>query len=159
MVIAWYPSEESNMRTPVAPVIAVAAILAGFTAAAQADGHWRAEHGDRRDIGRFHERDIHRWAAGHWYRGYHDGRLAWWWVVGGAPESALWYAYTAPVYPYPDPYIPAQMNEPPAASAAPQVAHAVPPAVWYYCRASGKYYPYAATCRGGWQIVPATPGG
>ena len=31
------------------------------------------------------------------------------------------------------------------------------PAVWYYCEASGKYYPYVQECPGGWQKQAATP--
>jgi hypothetical protein len=36
------------------------------------------------------------WRHGHWYHGPHAGRTEWWWVVGDA-----WYAFPAPVYPYP----------------------------------------------------------
>ena len=140
---------------------------------AMAQNHWRGQHGGQRDIGRFHQHDVHRWAGGHWYHGAHNGHLGWWWVVGSvaALETALWYSYPAPVYPYPDPYVPPQMIEAPAPAMAaspppppmpypaPQAAPAAAPAVWYFCRASGKYYPYAANCPEGWQTVPATPAG
>ncbi|MCC7049715.1 MAG: hypothetical protein IT562_23605 [Alphaproteobacteria bacterium] len=97
------------------------------------------------DIRRFHERDFDHWRAGQWHRGWHDGRLAWWWVFGG-----LWYPYEAPVYPYPDPY------RPPSYYAAPVPAPSAPPGqgYYYYCQNPAGYYPYVADCPGGWQAVP-----
>ncbi|MCW3480981.1 hypothetical protein OL229_15640 [Neisseriaceae bacterium JH1-16] len=106
-------------------------------------GGWRGD-GWRGDgwHGGFHPRDIERWHGGYWHHGYYGGRLGWWWVVGGA-----WYFYTQPVYPYPDPYIPAV----PVAPAAPP-----PPAgSWYYCGANGQYYPYTPSCPVPWTpVVP-----
>lgn len=102
------------------------------------------------DIAHFHEHDWHLWHRGHWTNARHDGRLGWWWVVGGS-----WYFYPAPVYPYPNPWEP-----PPAVLVTPPVG-IVPPApptqYWYYCEASRAYYPYVPTCPGGWQQVPAMP--
>jgi hypothetical protein len=100
----------------------------------------------RGDISRFHEHDWHTWRAGRWVHSRHDGRLGWWWVAGG-----LWYFYPAPVYPYPNPW------EPPPVVVAPPVETAPPTQYWYYCEASRAYYPYVATCPGGWKQVPATP--
>ncbi len=40
----------------------------------------------------------------------------------------------------------------------PMVLAAQPePAVWYYCEASGKYYPYVQECPAGWQKQATTP--
>jgi len=104
----------------------------------------------RGDIARFHEHDWHVWRGGHWTHGRHEGRLGWWWVAGG-----LWYFYPVPVYPYPNPWEPPPVVivNPPADSAPPPP----PPQYWYYCEASRAYYPYVATCPGGWKQVPATP--
>ena len=159
------------MRSKIARAAVLGALAAALPATVVADNHWRGNHGDHRDMGRFHEHDLHRWASGHWYRGNHDGRWGWWWVVGtaAAVNTALWYSYAAPVYPYPDPYVPAPMVEapPPADPVAaapapypvpPAVAPA-PPAVWYFCSAAGKYYPYVSSCPTGWKTVPAIPGG
>jgi hypothetical protein len=89
-----------------------------------------------RDTHRFRERDFARWQHGRWFRGPHDGRAGWWWIVGDT-----WYFYPRPIYPYPDPYVP------PAA---------VPTAnAWYYCAPSQAYYPYVPTCPAPWQVVPA----
>jgi hypothetical protein len=102
------------------------------------------------DIHRFHEHDWNVWRGGHWIHGRHDGRIGWWWVAGG-----LWYFYPAPVYPYPSPWEP-----PPVVLATPPATTAPPPPAtqyWYYCEASKSYYPYVATCPGGWKQVPATP--
>ena len=80
-----------------------------------------------------------------------DGRLGWWWVVGG-----VWYFYPQPAYPYPDPYVPPVV----VVDQAPQSdTPSVPPPAqnWYYCEASKSYYPYVANCPAGWKTVPATP--
>lgn len=120
------------------------AILMGLLATAQAQHHPRhprlgapAWHGD---IRHFHEHDRHIWREGRWRHGRHDGRLGWWWVVGSA-----WYFYPAPVYPYPDPFLPPAVAVPP------------PARYWYYCEATRNYYPYVSTCPGRWTLVPATP--
>jgi hypothetical protein len=95
------------------------------------------------DIRRFQEQDLRHWREGHWAHGRHAGRRGWWWVVGG-----LWYFYPAPIYPYPNPYVPPVVAvTPPAPEAAPQY--------WYYCASSRAYYPYVTSCPEGWmQVVP-----
>jgi hypothetical protein len=101
------------------------------------------------DIARFHEHDWGVWRGGHWSHARHDGRLGWWWVVGGA-----WYFYPWPVYPYPNPW------EPPPAVLVPAPAAVAPPPptpYWYYCESSRAYYPYVGACPEGWKQVPATP--
>lgn len=87
------------------------------------------------------------WNGGYWHRGWYGPRFGWWWVVGPS-----WYYYPAPVYPYPDPYIP-----PVIVQTAPAKPGPAPAQYWYYCAASKAYYPYVAECPGGWQPVPATP--
>ncbi len=109
------------------------------------------------DIRHFESHDAVRWRQGYWHHGHHEGRLGWWWVIGG-----LWYFYPQPVYPYPDPYQPPvvviQQSAPVAPAPAPAPAPSVAaPQVWYYCEASSSYYPYVPTCPGGWKVVPATP--
>jgi hypothetical protein len=156
------------MCTKKVTFIALSAIAVAIPLSAMAEPHWHD-----RDIRHFHEHDAHHWATGHWYRGVHDGRLAWWWVVGGALETAIWYPYVAPVYPYPDPYAPSTtvvveqapavvepayqpapqgVLPPPAPTAAPTT-----PSVWYLCKSSNTYYPYVASCPEGWTQVPASP--
>jgi len=69
------------------------------------------------------------------------------------------YAYPAPVYAYP----PVVVQASPPAAYIEQGASQTPPAQsqvqgdWYYCAASGAYYPYVAECPAGWQRVPAQP--
>jgi hypothetical protein len=132
-------------------VMATVAIVLGGVAPALAQD-WRHDGGDRhderrfeerrhdnwrdRDIHRFHERDLARWQHGRWFRGRHDGRAGWWWIVGDT-----WYFYPRPTYPYPDPYVPPMAT--PAANA------------WYFCAPSQAYYPYVPTCPVPWQVVPA----
>lgn len=103
------------------------------------------------DIRVFHERDYARWRGGYWHHGHHDGRLGWWWVVGG-----LWYFYPRAIYPYPDPYTPSVVVVQPSAPAAEPNA-SPPPQYWYYCDSAKTYYPYVASCPEGWKTVPASP--
>lgn len=60
------------------------------------------------------------WDEGRWWRGPHEGRFGWWWVVGDG-----WYSYSAPVYPYPYPYPAPVYVEPAPATAGGAVAGAV----------------------------------
>jgi len=131
-----------------------------------------AEHREERrfegrEIHRFAERDLEIWRGGHWSHRRHDGRLGWWWVVGG-----LWYFYPERVVgPYPDPYTPpvVVVNQQPPVVVAPQApmvaapqttppAQPQPPAqTWYYCESAKSYYPYIPSCPEGWKSVPAQP--
>jgi hypothetical protein len=90
---------------------------------------------------------VHVWARGYWHHGWYGPRLGWWWVVGPS-----WYYYPAPVYPYPNPYVPPVIVQTTPAQPGP-----APAQYWYYCAASKAYYPYVAECPGGWQQVPTTP--
>lgn len=92
---------------------------------------WHYHHGLR---GNIHHFDHRYWHGGHWWHGHYGGRWGWWWIVG--PD---WYWYSAPVYPYPDPYLP------PGAT----------PGYWYYCDFYQQYYPYVGACPSGWRSVPA----
>lgn len=137
------------MKSAIAAVIG-ALVLPTLIDAALADDHGQfrrheRDHRDgwRGDIHRFHERDFYRWRSGHWRHGRHDGRLGWWWIVGG-----VWYFYPTPVYPYPDPYQPPLLVAP-SSPATPQY--------WYYCPHPAGYYPYVSECPRGWQRVPAEP--
>ena len=49
-------------------------------------------------------------------------------------------------------YAPYEALVPAAPGYAPPV-----PAVWYFCRDSGMYYPYVLRCAAPWQVVPASP--
>lgn len=90
---------------------------------------------------------VHVWAGGYWHHGWYGPRFGWWWVVGPS-----WYYYPAPVYPYPNPYVP-----PVVINTTPAQPGPAPAQYWYYCAASKAYYPYVAECPGGWQPVPVTP--
>ncbi len=125
-------------------VMALASPPLTATALADERGHDRGPwHG--RDIRHFRDNDFHSWRGGHWVHGRHGGRFGWWWVVGG-----VWYNYPAPVYPYPNPYVPpAVVTQVPPPGAVPQV--------WYYCPSVGGYYPYVTACPEGWQQVVPQP--
>lgn len=66
--------------------------------------------------------------------------------------SAPYYPYNYAPYPY---YYPPDYYAPPAYYApAPAPMAALPPS-WYYCDNPQGYYPYVASCAGGWRQVPA----
>lgn len=88
-----------------------------------------------------HRYSFEAWRGGRWIHGVHDGRMGWWWFVGG-----VWYFYPAPVYPYPEP--PAEVYVAPAAP-APAVTY------YYWCPRPRGYYPYVPACRLPWRAVPA----
>jgi hypothetical protein len=144
-----------TMTRSIRALLVGGALVVTLPGVAQADGYWR--HGE---IHRFHDHDLGRWQRGYWHHGHHLGRHGWWWVVGGT-----WYFYSEPIYPYPDPYTPPVVvlapQSAPAPAPAPVVSQPIiaPPPVqyWYYCDASKAYYPYVATCPGGWRPVAATP--
>lgn len=120
----------------IAASLAAVALLAaprGASAQYYPRGHW---HGDIHHFGAY---DLGTWRGGHWYHGVHGGRGGWWWVVGG-----VWYFYPAPVYPYPDPYLPPGVAPPPPATT-----------VYYYCRRPAGYYPYVPYCSVPWRAVTA----
>lgn len=139
----------------VAVVVLLSSTLAARGLAAEWQGHeeggWHGHevpHWGHGDIARFREGDLDRWRGGHWFHGRHFGRLGWWWIVGGA-----WYFYPAPVYPYPDPYIP-----PAVVTRVPPPPTPSPPQYWYYCDSVKGYYPYVADCPEGWRrVAPQTP--
>lgn len=145
--------------------LALSLLLALAPLTASADREWH-----RGNIHEFHVHDYNHWRGGYWYNGPHDGRLGWWWIVGG-----MWYFYPRPIYPYPDPYTPPvviveqsqpqpsiQIPAPPAPPAPPVQAQpqAAPQQAqfWYYCESSKTYYPYAPSCKEEWKKVPAMPG-
>ncbi|MGG1944144.1 hypothetical protein AB1286_04960 [Trinickia sp. NRRL B-1857] len=94
----------------------------------------------RGDMHRFVDQDAHVWRTGRWHHSHHDGRIGWWWVVGG-----LWYFYPQPIYPYPDPFVPGDVAYAPGGMGP----------YWYYCQSAGQYYPYVTYCPEGW--VPVVP--
>ena len=74
--------------------------------------------------------------------------------------------YYGPGYGYP--YATGYYAPPAIYAAPPVVTYAAPrqpmvlasqpqPPVWYYCEASGEYFPYVQSCASGWQTQPAVP--
>lgn len=130
-----------------------AALALSSSALAQRDHRGSRPHA-RGDISRFHQSDRNHWRGGHGLHVRHGG----WRVTGG-----IWLGYPL-VYPYPYPYAyPYPYSypwAPPVAALGESTVPAVPPPAqyWYYCEATGTYYPYVASCPGGWRPVPATPG-
>lgn len=85
-----------------------------------------------------------------WGHGWGPGWRGNWGYSGGyyGPYAAY---YAPPVVYAPPPVVTYSPPQPVVLAAQPQ------PAVWYYCAASGKYYPYAQECPTGWQTQAATP--
>ena len=99
------------------PAILAFAVTMTLSTGALADGHHDDHHfpirvEDHRgavwghgDIRHFHDHDFRDWQGGRWIHDWHDNHFGWWWVIGGA-----WVFFNAPVYPYPDPYVPATVK-------------------------------------------------
>ena len=84
-----------------------------------------------------------------WHGGFWGPRV----YIGGP----IWYPgpYAYPCYPVyaPPVYAPPVVEEPsPPAYVEPRSA-----AYWYYCQDPPGYYPYVASCAGGWQQVAPQP--
>lgn len=121
--------------------------------------YWRGRPYWRGNIQRFRDRDYGLWRRGYWHHGWYGGRWGWWWIVGG-----IWYYYPAPIYPYPNPFVPGIgviiNQEPPVyqqPSVTPTPPSEAPTQYWYRCNEPKGYYPYVPECPGGWTKVPATP--
>ena len=92
------------------------------------------------------------WAAHHGSGsgGRHGGHRSRTLVVVGAP----WFAWYAPGY-YHAPVSTVVLEPPPVYVQRSETAAQL--GYWYYCRASGAYYPYVTQCPGGWQAMLAQP--
>jgi hypothetical protein len=131
------------MRNSLKTALAVALMVPLIGTAAMAQDRGRDGHfGHGGDMHHFADRDLGLWHGGRWFHGPYGGRVGWWWIVGDS-----WYFYPAPVYPYPDPYVPPVVTVPAAPASAP---------VWYYCSNPAGYYPYVPECPLPWQQVAAT---
>ena len=124
-----------NYRSSIALALLVFTWLPGGIAEAREAGHPGGEHGGGEHLGVDHRDGQGPEGVGH-DRGGHEGPR-WRGEVNGG-----WYGYPAPVYPYPDPYVP-------SAGVAPSAGY------WYYCASANAYYPYVTQCPEGWQqVVP-----
>ena len=80
------------------------------------------------------------------------------WAYGGGYYGGGYYGgpyagYYAPPVMYAPPPVVTYMPPP-----QPMVLAAQPQApVWYYCEASGKFFPYVQECASGWKVQPAAP--
>ena len=85
------------------------------------------------------------------------------WGGGWGPSWRSGYYGPAYGYPYRTGYYspPVIYSAPPLVSyvpSQPMVLAAQPqPPIWYYCEASGQYFPYVQSCASGWQTKPAIP--
>jgi len=130
----------------IARTLALALMFATTGGAALAQGH--GGHGGGH--GGYGGGGYH--GGGHWEHGWHNGGYGWWWFAV-PPAVYLW--SLPPARPEPPPTTVIIESAPPATVAAP-AANAPAPS-WYFCEASRSYYPYVATCPGGWRQVPAVP--
>ncbi len=77
------------------------------------------------------------------------------WAYGGGYYGAPY------AYPYAGYYSPPVVYVPPVAYVTPPqpmvLASQPQPAVWYFCQASGQYFPYVQECSSGWQAQAAIP--
>ena len=89
--------------------------------------------------------------GGHFGGGHGHGHFGVDFVVG--PVFGPWWWDTYPYY-YPYPSTPVVVQSQPELYVEPQSPEQQ---YWYYCGASGGYYPYVKRCPGGWTKVAPTP--
>jgi hypothetical protein len=131
-------SEMKRSKALLMAAVMAATSVAGTSAWADHDHYGGEHHGGDHYYGGEH------YGSGH----HHDGR-AFGWGAGLVLGSALlWAATRPPTVVYREP-VPVMVAPPPVYMAPP------PPADgwWYFCRASGAYYPYAHSCPGAWERV------
>jgi len=130
--------------------LALTGLTAVFPVAAQA-GHvgWNVSVGGGYGGGGWRPAAYGPGWGGHYGPGWRGN-----WAYGGG-------YYGGPYgYPYAGYYSPPVVYAPPVAYAPPQpmVLTSQPqPAVWYFCQASGQFFPYVQECSSGWQAQPAIP--
>jgi hypothetical protein len=90
---------------------------------------------------------------GYGHRGGHERGWGWGgWIFPALVGGAIVYDLAQPqtvVQPQTVYIQPAPVYAPPVAASSAQY--------WYFCTGANAYYPYVATCPGGWKMVPATP--
>ena len=154
--------------SPCSSRLLLALLAAGVLAVHMSDAFGRAGGAGHGQGGRWVGGGSHH--GGHHHH-QHGGRAGWgsaWWGVGywgpvywGWPYAGHGYPWGA-AYPYALGYpiaYPSVVVTTPGATAAPPRSVA---AEWYYCRASGQFFPHAAECPAGWERVltgvpPTTP--
>jgi len=123
-------------------VIMVVGLVLGLSISSSAwcDGYGGHGGGSYHGGGYYH--------GGRDYYGYYGGYFGfpYYYPYGYYP---YYYPYAYPDYPsYPDP---STSTEPPVTYGAPEQNY------WYYCKDAQAYYPYVASCPGGWMRVVPTP--
>jgi hypothetical protein len=129
--------------------IGLAAILGALGIPAAPAAAWHRFHGGA--VIYWGPEEVALWRGGYWHYGLYDGRIGWWWAVGGG-----YYWYPEPIYPYPTIASEVVVTEMPIAAAAPvSAAPAVP--MYYYCDNPAGYYPNVPVCNQPFRPVPVTP--
>jgi hypothetical protein len=116
-----------------------------------------------KDVRRFDVREREHWRSGRWHNDFHSGRFGWWYEV-----DDVWYAYPAPVFPYPLAVAPIVVEEavgpvaddqPPPAAVAAAAAGFVPlpplPKAAYHCGNPEGFFPVVEACSIEWVAVGA----
>jgi len=114
-----------------------------------------------RDVRRFSVQEREHWRGGRWRNDWHSGRFGWWFQV-----DDVWYAYPAPVFPYPLEVAPivvedavgpvAEDQQPVAAAAVIAIAPLPPlPRAAYHCSNPEGFFPLVEECNVEWVAVGA----
>jgi hypothetical protein len=113
-----------------------------------------------RDVRHFNVQETQHWRTGRWHNDWHYGRFGWWYDV-----DDVWYAYPAPVFPYPlvvapivveDAVGPVPDAPPPEAAAAASLTPLPPlPKAAYHCGNPEGFFPVVEACTVEWIAVNA----
>lgn len=110
-----------------------------------------------RDVRRFDAQEREHWRGGRWHNDWHYGRFGWWYQV-----DDVWYAYPAPIFPYPLVVQPIVVEEavgpvpddppPPALGIGPLPAL---PKAAYHCGNPEGFFPSVEACNADWMPLGA----
>jgi hypothetical protein len=101
------------------------------------------------DVRHFREAEMSEWRGGHWRHALYDGRLGWYYEVGG-----VWYPYEAPILPYPTTVAPLVYDDDAPDAVSPPVAPLPAlPHVAYHCASPQGFYPTLAACDTEWVAI------
>jgi hypothetical protein len=113
-----------------------------------------------RDVRRFTTQEREHWRTGRWHNDWHSGRFGWWFEV-----DDVWYAYPAPIFPYPlevapivveDAVGPVVVDQQPVAAAVIAIAPLPPlPRAAYHCSNPEGFFPLVEECNVDWVAVGA----
>jgi hypothetical protein len=144
-MLRWYCDDVKSGQFAAISVAAVLIAALGSVPAAAASGGRGQSHG--------HGAGHNYGGGGYGYRHASGARF----VFLAGPAFPFGYYYPSPYYYFPPPFY----STPAPPTVYIELPQPAPEAYWYFCQATGTYYPYVQNCASGWQrmLPQSTPDG